>query len=50
MFMVYVDIDKDGEVCKPYSGREYFKKEDAYEELKEAEDDIEFYCAYIEEV
>lgn len=26
MFIVYVDVDEDGETCKPYTGREYHEK------------------------
>ena len=50
MFIVYVDIDKDGEACKPYTGREYYTRSDADEELKEATEDPAYYHAWVEEV
>lgn len=53
MFIVYVDLDKDGEVCKPYTGREYYDRSEAVRELKEALEDLEdrqYYHAWIEEV
>lgn len=50
MFIVYVDVDKDGETCKPYTGREYHTKEEAIEELREALIDADFPNARIEEV
>lgn len=50
MFMVYVDIDKDGDACKPYTGREYYERADAEKELKEADKDPQYFHAWIEEV
>lgn len=50
MYIVYVDIDKDGEVIKPYTGREYETKEEAYKELREALIDPDYPCAWLEEV
>lgn len=50
MYIVYVDIDKDGEACKPYTGREYYERSDAEKELKEATEDPAIYHAWIEEV
>ena len=50
MYIVYVNIDKEGEVCKPYTGREYHSKEEAYKELREALIDPDYPAAWIEEV
>lgn len=50
MFMVYVDIDKDGDACKPYTGREYYTRSEAEKELKEASEDHQYFHAWIEEV
>lgn len=50
MYIVYVDIDKEGEACKPYTGREYHEREDAKEELIEALNDPDYFAAWIEEV
>ena len=50
MFIVYVDVDKDGEACKPYTGREYHERPEAEKELREALSDPEYFAAWIEEV
>ena len=48
MFIVYVDIDKDGEAFKPYTGREYRDRSDAEKEAIEALEEYDH--AWIEEV
>lgn len=50
MFIVYVDIDKDDEACKPYTGWEYDNRAEAENELKDALNDPNYYHAWIEEV
>lgn len=50
MYIVYVDIDEYGEVCKPYTGREYYERKDAEQEFREALRDPEYFAAWIEEV
>lgn len=50
MFIVYVDIDKDGENCKPYTGWEYDRRSDAEPELRDALNDPQYFAAWIEEV
>lgn len=50
MFIVYAEFDKDGEVCKPYTGREYYTHKEAEKELDEAMNDTDVYLAWIEEV
>lgn len=50
MFIVYVDVDKEGDTIKPYTGREYYHKEDADKELKEATEDPQYFHAWVEEV
>lgn len=50
MFIVYVDIDKEGDAFGAYTGREYYERSDAEKELKEATEDPAIYHAWIEEV
>lgn len=52
MFIVYADIDKEGETCKPLSGWVYPTREEAEKELKKAvsDPDYEYFHAWIEEV
>lgn len=50
MYIVYVDIDKDGEAYKPYTGREYHERKDAEPELRDALNDPQYFAAWIEEV
>lgn len=50
MFIVYVELDKDGEACKPYTGWEYDNRAEAEKELKDALNDPNYYHAWIEEV
>ena len=50
MFIVYVEYDNNGDYCRPYTGREYYNKEAAEKELKEAMNDPDVFTAWIEEV